>query len=123
MQPKEDSTENFGGRLRELRREAGISQRDLALRVQLDFTYISKLENGRLSAPSADTVIRISEALGVDAIHLLSLAGKLPSDIQETMGTSSAAQEFLMEAQRFRVTDAEWALLGQQLRSLREDTF
>jgi len=37
----------FGERLRELRKEQKISQRELATRVGVDFTYLSKIENGQ----------------------------------------------------------------------------
>jgi transcriptional regulator with XRE-family HTH domain len=67
----------FGKRLQELRKEQGISQRDLAERVNLDFTYLSKMENERLEfLPSAAAIRRIAQALSADAEELLSLAGK-----------------------------------------------
>ena len=40
--------QTFGQYLREQRRRAGMSQRELASRVSVDFSYISKLENDRL---------------------------------------------------------------------------
>lgn len=67
----------FGKRLQELRKEQGISQRDLAERVGLDFTYLSKMENERLEfLPSAAAIRRIAQALSADAEELLILAGK-----------------------------------------------
>jgi transcriptional regulator with XRE-family HTH domain len=110
----------FGEALRTLRREAGISQRDLAERVGVDFSYISKLENGHLPAPAADTVVKICSALGVPPERLLSLTGKLPTDVQETVGGSPAAQQFLRDAKQFSITETEWQHLRQELRRLRE---
>jgi transcriptional regulator with XRE-family HTH domain len=46
----------FGDALREKRRVAGVSQRELADRVNVDFSYISKVETGRLPPPSADKI-------------------------------------------------------------------
>lgn len=37
----------FGEALHDLRRKHGVSQRELAVKTGLDFTYVSKLENGR----------------------------------------------------------------------------
>jgi transcriptional regulator with XRE-family HTH domain len=41
----------FGERLRELRKAKGLNQKELADKVGIDFTYLSKLENGRRSSP------------------------------------------------------------------------
>lgn len=112
---------SFGASLRELRRAAGISQRELASRVDVDFSYISKLENDRLPPPSADTVVRICEALGVPPERLLSLTGKIPSDVQQTVSASPAAQGFLREAQRFGLTEDEWSRLSRHLHQLRDE--
>jgi transcriptional regulator with XRE-family HTH domain len=112
--------DRFGEVLREKRRAAGISQRRLAERVGLDFSYISKLENGRLPPPAADTIVDICRVLGARPEELLALTGKLPSGVQETVGTSEAAQEFLQEARQMRLTDAEWQQMVRSLKRLRD---
>jgi HTH-type transcriptional regulator, competence development regulator len=112
---------NFGEALRTLRGEAGISQRELASKVGVDFSYISKLENGHLPAPAADTVTNLCAALGVAPERLLSLSGKLPSDIHGTLGGSTAAQQFLRDAQQLRLTEDEWLRLRGELHRLREE--
>jgi transcriptional regulator with XRE-family HTH domain len=57
----------FGERVRELRKERGLSQRDLAGRSGIDFTYLSKIENGRMEPPSEEVIRRVALALGTDA--------------------------------------------------------
>jgi transcriptional regulator with XRE-family HTH domain len=109
----------FGEALRNLRRTAGLSQRELADKAGLDFSYISKLENNRIPPPAADTIVNLCEIMKVAPEHLLSITGKIPSDVQQTISASTAAQEFLREAQRSGVTDEEWKHLSQELRSLR----
>lgn len=111
--------ETFGSVLRERRRAVGLSQRELAQRIGLDFSYISKLENGRLPAAAADTVVAICAVLGIRAEELLALTGKLPSAVEQSVGTSLAAQRFLSEAERMGLTDAEWGQLADSLRRLR----
>ena len=111
----------FGEALRAIRRETGVTQRELAERVGVDFTYISKLENGRNPAPAADTIVKICRALEVAPEKLLSLTGKLPSDVQQTIGMSHAAQEFLRETQKMNLSDDEWRQLNQGLQRLRGD--
>ncbi len=111
----------FGTALRNLRRAAGISQRDLADRIGLDFSYISKVENDRLPPPAADTIVAICQVLGVHAEELLALTGKIPSDVQKTVSGSKAAQSFLREAQQLDLTDDEWEAMMHSLRRLRSD--
>ena len=57
----------FGQLLRELRRAKGVNQRDLASKVGVDFSYISKLENDRLPPPAADTVVKNLRGVGCGA--------------------------------------------------------
>jgi transcriptional regulator with XRE-family HTH domain len=66
----------FGERLRELRKQQGINQRDLADMVEVDFTYISKIETGDSPPPSKITIHRIAQALHANESELVVLAGK-----------------------------------------------
>lgn len=113
--------ETFGVALRRLRREAGVTQRELADRIGVDFSYISKVENGRVSPPAADTVVQIANALGVGSEELLALTGKIPTEVQKSVSTSKAAQEFLREAQQMKLSDAEWEEMMKSLNGLRGD--
>lgn len=56
----------FGGVLRKLRAETGLSQEKLAFESGLDRTYISLLERG-LRQPTLGTLFSLSEALNVRA--------------------------------------------------------
>lgn len=93
----------FPERLRELRREARLSQRSLAGRVNVDFTYLSKIENGRVEPPSEIVLKNISavlaEELELDAMELsdelITLAGKIPSDLAATLARNPGAVRFL----------------------------
>jgi len=110
----------FGQRLREFRRAAGISQRELAAQIDVDFSYISKIENGRLPPPAADTIVRMCQVLRVRAEDLLALTGKLPTKVRESLSGSRAAQQFLSEAQRLDLTDDEWREMVKSLHDLRK---
>jgi HTH-type transcriptional regulator, competence development regulator len=111
----------FGPALRDRRRSAGLSQRELAARTGLDFSYISKVENGRLPPPAADTIVALSRVLAISPEDLLALTGKIPSDVRQTVSSSRAAQQFLREAQQMALTDQEWAQMIEALRRLRRD--
>jgi len=76
----------FGDRLRELRRARSLSQRALADRVGVGFTYISRCETGTLDFgqyPSEDLIRRLAAALETDEDELLILAKKVPPVIRE----------------------------------------
>jgi transcriptional regulator with XRE-family HTH domain len=109
----------FGAALRDCRRAAGLTQRELAERSGLDFSYISKLENGRLPPPAADTVVALCRILGVPPEEVLALTGKIPSDVQASVSTSPTAQRFLLEARGMGLSEAEWSDLVHSLRRLR----
>jgi transcriptional regulator with XRE-family HTH domain len=112
-------TEEFGSALREYRRAAGLSQRELAQKAGLDFSYISKIENGRIPPPAADTIVVICNYLGVKPEELLALTGKIPSEIQANVSSSKEAQVFLREAQLMKLSDEEWSTVTKSLKSLR----
>ncbi|MBC8062312.1 MAG: helix-turn-helix transcriptional regulator [Clostridiaceae bacterium] len=61
---------NIGGRIKEKREKLGISQRELARRIDMSGQMISKIESG-LSTPSIDTINKIAALLNVPAASLL----------------------------------------------------
>ena len=62
--------QNFGTRLRDLRKRRGLSQESLALACELDRTYIGGVERGERNI-SLINIFKIAEALGVPASQLL----------------------------------------------------
>ncbi len=84
--------ESFDIRLRELREQAGLSQRELANKVGVNFTYLSKIESGVMPPPSEKVILRLAEVLNADKDELMTLAGKVPSDIAEMLKSREALQ-------------------------------
>ena len=78
-------TRKFGARLKELREQAGLSQRELADKVGVNFTYLSKIESGVMPPPSERVILRLAEVFGADRDELMTLAGKIPSDIAQML--------------------------------------
>jgi len=78
----------FGQRLRELRKAKGLTQRELAGKIGLSFTYLSKLENGALQPPRGKTITDLAKALDTDADELFGLAKKVPSQFLEHINPS-----------------------------------
>ncbi len=68
-----DSSEaglHVAGQVREIRKARHLSQRQLAGRMQVPRTYISKIENGK-AIPTLGSLERLAEALGVDVRQLV----------------------------------------------------
>lgn len=63
----------FAKRLRELRKEKGLSQVELGERLGYGYTAISNYESGR-NEPSFSDFIRICEILDVSADYILGIA-------------------------------------------------
>jgi len=80
-----NEAKKFGIRLRELRVKAGMTLRELANAVNIDFTYLSKIENGIMPPPSEKVLLQLAEALNTDQDELLTLAGRIPPDIAEIL--------------------------------------
>jgi HTH-type transcriptional regulator, competence development regulator len=67
----------FGERIRNLRKARGLTQREFAEQLRIDFTYVSKIENGRNDIPPSEQLItRMAVLFGVEANELLALAGQ-----------------------------------------------
>ena len=79
----QDARQELGKILRRRRLEQNLTQRNLALRAHLDYSYVSKIEGGS-QAPSVEALVRISEALGIANVEineLLALMGRIPEDL------------------------------------------
>lgn len=75
-----------GQRIREIRKERNLTQRQLAEKVGINFTYLSRVENDRLDAdqtPREETLQKIARALEADPDELLLLARRIPGSFRE----------------------------------------
>lgn len=75
--------------MRELRKQANISQRALASEVGIDFTYLSKIESGIMPPPSEKVIIKLARVIGANKDELTTLAGKVPSDLSRILRDKS----------------------------------
>jgi transcriptional regulator with XRE-family HTH domain len=76
----------FGQRLRELRKSKGLTLRDLAAKVGVGFTYLSRAENERLQYgdyPSNALIYKLARALEADADELVFLAKRIPDQMKK----------------------------------------
>ncbi len=78
--------EYFGKLIRQARKNKGLSQRELAKILALDFTYLSKLENNRADyAPKEEVIRKLAHNLEIDEEELIYLAGRIPHQEEELL--------------------------------------
>lgn len=72
----------LGQIIESVRRRRGLSLRGLAREIGKSATLLSMLEGNDRAPPVAEeTLRRIAEVLGIEADHLVTLAGKTPEDV------------------------------------------
>jgi transcriptional regulator with XRE-family HTH domain len=76
----------FGETLRHIRTDKGLSQREVARRIPMDYSRFSRLENDRLGFnPTHETIekiVRALEASQEERRELLAAAGRLDKEIE-----------------------------------------
>lgn len=62
-----------------------FSVRQVADRVGIQPSYLSKVERGEVSPPSEDTLVRLARELDVEPDVVLAMAGKVSSDLLDAI--------------------------------------
>lgn len=70
---------NLGNRIRELRKNKGISQLELAYDMDMSMNTISGIELGKIS-PKIDTLKKITQRLDIDIAELFNFNNLAPKD-------------------------------------------
>jgi HTH-type transcriptional regulator, competence development regulator len=121
MQFSREAPMAFGDRIRELRTQKKLTQRELATEVGRDFTYISKIENNKNEhTPSVETIIRLARALDADELELMELANKMPPALVE-FASNKYALKFFRRASKTIKTPEEWQDLLNYLDSRKDN--
>lgn len=90
----------FGERVRNLRNECEMTQRELAERLDVTISYVSKVENGRLhhgDFPSEKFILKLAHELDADEDKLLLLADKVPPKLRKRIREKPEAFRRLAE--------------------------
>lgn len=85
----------FGQYIRNIRRERGMAQKDLAERAMITTPYLSKIESDKFPPPAEEVVVRIALVLGEDPYELVVKAGKIPEDFQNLIINNREVFEYL----------------------------
>ncbi|MBL8578189.1 MAG: helix-turn-helix transcriptional regulator [Mesorhizobium sp.] len=102
----------LGERLRELRRQKGVSQKEMAEAIGVSAAYLSALEHGRRGVPTwvlLQKIIGYFNIIWDDAEEVLKLAGQShPRVVIDTSGLSPSATELAnILAARIESLDAD----------------
>jgi transcriptional regulator with XRE-family HTH domain len=117
MHPAEPVSSNHlpvASAIRSLRVRSGLSQRQLALRMNVPRTYVSKIENEK-ACPTLGSLQRLAEALRVRVSDLLS-----PGMTREDEIRALAQDEFIAELMSYmsRLNGVQWMNVLTQVREL-----
>jgi transcriptional regulator with XRE-family HTH domain len=74
---------SFGALVRREREAKEIGLREMAKKIGVSPTYLSKVERDEFPPPAEDKVRKIAEIIGRDADELLALAGRVSSDLTD----------------------------------------
>lgn len=97
---------DFSARLRELRKERGLTQSQMAGRLGVTPSMVSAYENG-IRQPSYEVLIKIARLYGVSSDYLLGISGRRTPDSQHLVSLDS-------------LSPANIALVSQLIRALGE---
>jgi len=110
----------LGEKIRQLRKQKKLTQRQLAEMVQIDFTYLSKIENDRLDyTPSVKTLHQLAKALDADELELLDLAQKVPDPLAGILADKHGLQFFRKASEIIKEPEG-WERLTQELKRLQK---
>ena len=99
---------DFGHLLRTLRLSAGIGLRQLSRSINVSPTYLSLIENGKQSPPTAGRIAQLEKALEVPAGYLLSVTEGLKSDVTSFAQEIPEVTDFLNIATKNSMTSADF---------------
>lgn len=83
------NTRPFGVALKQLRKKAKLSIKSAAPKADVNYTYLSKIENGH-KVPSQDLLVKLCSLYETNPDDLIARLGALPPDIQEIVRVHGA---------------------------------
>ena len=109
----------FAEKLSTLRAEQNMGVRELGRAVGVTGMHISNLEKGK-SAPSAELVMKLAEALQANVDELLYLADQVSPEVVDVIHQNPLAiPNFLRSAKN--LTPEQWEMLQQQVEQMTEE--
>jgi len=89
VQPEPGPERAFGDALREIRKERGVSQEQLAFDSGLDRTYVSLIERG-VQSPTLRSLLKVANVLGVKPSEIMLRMEAMMPKIKSARGRVSS---------------------------------
>lgn len=93
-----EMSEQLGERIEELRRQRGLTQRELADQAGITPTYVSELENARTKNVGSSTLLAVADALGASLDYLLGRSEprgeEKPLEIPPNLSAAASEEEW-----------------------------
>jgi transcriptional regulator with XRE-family HTH domain len=110
------SKKTLGQLIRKLRKQKGLSLRNLAEQVDVSYVQIAHIENGKFST-SKRIFEQLAKALDYDVDKLLAAGDAVGDDIEKIITkTPTAVPEFLRTAKN--LTEDDWRSLTEQVKNM-----
>ncbi len=105
----------FGKQVRYDRETAKMTVRELAKEASIDYSYVSKIENGKATSRlSKDVVKALAQALDADELDYFRLSGLLPENLGNCL-RDPRAREFLRRVSEANLSENDWEALVELL--------
>jgi HTH-type transcriptional regulator, competence development regulator len=111
--------EKFGAFIRREREAKEIGLREMAKKIGVSPTYLSKVERDEFPPAAEDKVRKIAEIIGQDADELLALAGRVASDLTAIIREQPREMADFLRAAR-GLTAEDMARLARQAQKARD---
>lgn len=111
--------EKFGARIRREREAKEIGLREMAKKIGVSPTYLSKVERDEFPPPAEDKVRKIAAIIGRDADELLALAGRVASDLTDIIRERPREMADFLRAAR-GLTAEDMTRLARQAQKAKE---
>src|SRR5271165_7090638 len=112
--------EKFGAFIRREREGKEIGLREMAKKIGVSPTYLSKVERDEFSPPAEDKVKAIAKIIGCDADDLLARAGRVSSDISDIIKRHPVELAALLRTTK-GLTPDDIARLATQAQKAKDD--
>jgi transcriptional regulator with XRE-family HTH domain len=109
----------FGALVRQEREAKEIGLREMAKKIGVSPTYLSKIERDEFDPPAEDKVRKIAEIIGRDPDELLALAGRVASDLTDIIRQRPREMADFLRAAR-GLSPEDMARLARQAQRTKE---
>jgi transcriptional regulator with XRE-family HTH domain len=120
VKPTNEASAKLGAYVQRLRLERTLSVRGLAARAKVDFSWLSRLERGRIASPDARSLWRVARALEVEVADMYLEAGFGDAHGLPGFGPYLRAKYHLPQ-EAVDQLEAHFALINEKYRLSREE--